>query len=253
MANRKMILISNDDGYSAKGIKSLTEYICDLADIIVCAPSGPRSGFSRSFSISNYFQIEKLKEEDGLQIWSCTGTPVDCVKIAISEILDRKPDLVIGGINHGNNSSINAHYSGTVGVVLEGCVKGIPSVAFSLCNDDFDADFSAMREGIRNIVQNVLDEGLPKGVFLNVNYPDVKELKGVKICRMGLSHWPNEIHKRTKTDGGIEYRVSYEYHNDEPDATDTDAWALDNGYVAITPTTIDVTHYQFDNLKNITI
>ena len=253
MANRKMILISNDDGYSAKGIKSLTEYICDLADIIVCAPSGPCSGFSRSFSISNYFQIEKLKEEDGLQIWSCTGTPVDCVKIAISEICDRKPDLVIGGINHGNNSSINAHYSGTVGVVLEGCVKGIPSVAFSLCNDDFDADFSAMREGIRNIVQNVQDEGLPKGVFLNVNYPDVKELKGVKIFRMGLSHWPNEIHKRTKTDGGIEYRVSYEYHNDEPDATDTDAWALDNGYVAITPTTIDVTHYQFDNLKNITI
>lgn len=188
-----------------------------------------------------------------MQIWSCTGTPVDCVKIAISEICNRKPGLVIGGINHGNNSSINAHYSGTVGVVLEGCVKDIPSVAFSLCNDDLDADFSAMHTGIRNIVQKVLEEGLPKGVFLNVNYPDVKELNGVKVCRMGLSHWPNEIHKRTRPDGGIEYCVSYEYHNDEPDATDTDAWALDNGYVAITPTTIDVTHCQFDNLNNITI
>ena len=230
MANRNLILISNDDGYSAKGINSLTEYIRDLADIIVCAPSGPRSGFSRSFSISDYFQIEKLKEENGLQIWSCTGTPVDCVKIAISEICDRKPDLVIGGINHGNNSSINAHYSGTVGVVLEGCVKGVPSVAFSLCNDDLDADFSAMRDGIRNIVQKVLDEGLPKGVFLNVNYPDVKELKGVKVCRMGLSHWPNEIHKRTRLDGGLEYCVSYEYHNDAPDAPDTYASALDKGY-----------------------
>ena len=253
MADRKLILISNDDGVSAKGINSLVEYIKDLADIIVCAPSGPRSGFSRSFSISKYFQISKLSEEEGLQVWSCTGTPVDCVKIAISEICIRKPDLVIGGINHGNNSSINAHYSGTVGTVLEGCVKGIPSVAFSLCNDDLDADFSAMKNGIRNIVQKVLDEGLPKGVFLNVNYPDGKELKGVKFCRMGLSHWPNEIHKRIRKDGCIEYCVSYEYHNDEPDATDTDAWALDHGYVAITPTTIDVTHYQFDNLKNINI
>ena len=255
MNKRKLILISNDDGYSAKGINALVEYLRDLADIIVCAPSGPRSGFSRSFSISNYFTIEKLKEADGLQVWSCTGSPVDCIKIALSEICERKPDLAIGGINHGNNSSINAHYSGTIGVALEGCVKGIPSIAFSLCNDDLDADFSAMKEGIRSITQHVLENGLPKGVLLNVNYPDTNELKGIRVCRMGLSHWPHEIHKRVRHDGVTEYCVSYEYHNDEPEATDTDAWALDNGYVAITPTTIDVTDYEFENnlLNNIKI
>lgn len=255
MNKRKLILISNDDGYSAKGINALVEYLRDLADIIVCAPSGPRSGFSRSFSISNYFTIEKLKEADGLQVWSCTGSPVDCIKIALSEICERKPDLVIGGINHGNNSSINAHYSGTIGVALEGCVKGIPSIAFSLCNDDLDADFSGMKEGIRSITQHVLENGLPKGVLLNVNYPDTNELKGIRACRMGLSHWPHEIHKRVRHDGVTEYCVSYEYHNDEPEATDTDAWALDNGYVAITPTTIDVTDYEFENnlLNNIKI
>lgn len=162
---------------------------------------------------------------------------------------------MIGGINHGNNSSINAHYSGTIGVALEGCVKGIPSIAFSLCNDDLDADFSTMKEGIRSITQYVLENGLPQGVLLNVNYPDTNDLKGMRVCRMGLSHWPHEIHKRVRNNGKTEYCVSYEYHNDEPEATDTDAWALDNGYVAITPTTIDVTDYDFVNnlLNNIKI
>lgn len=253
MANRKLILISNDDGYAAKGLNSLIDYIRDLADVIVCAPTGPRSGYSRSFSITNHFEIEKLKDECGLQVWSCTGTPVDCIKIAVSEICDRIPDLVIGGINHGNNSSINAHYSGTVGIVLEGCIKGIPSVAFSLCNDDLDADFSVMRTGIRNIVQKVLTEGLPKGTFLNINFPNITEYKGIKVCRMGLSHWPNEIHKHINNQGKYEYCVSYEYQNDEPEATDTDAWALDNGYVSVTPITIDVTDHNFEKLINITI
>ena len=173
---RPLILISNDDGYQAKGINSLVDMLRTLADIVVCAPDGPRSGFSCAFSAEIPLKLTLRRQEPGVEVWSCNGTPVDCVKMALDNIVSRRPDMVVGGINHGDNSSVNSHYSGTMGVVLEGCMKYIPSVAFSLCDHSEDADFEPMRPLVRSITQRVLKEGLPKGACLNVNFPDPSNL-----------------------------------------------------------------------------
>lgn len=254
MEQRPLILISNDDGYQAKGIQVLVDMLRDMADILVCAPDSARSGFSRAFSATTPLRLVKQKEESGVQIWSSNGTPTDCVKLALSELLDgRKPDLVVGGINHGDNASVNAHYSGTMGVVMEGCMKHIPSVAFSLCDHAEDADFEPLRPFVRRITEYVLRNGLKDGVCLNVNFPKQGEAdgfrtvkgsyRGVRICRMANGSWNNEITTCHHPRGYDYYWMVGHYRDDEPAAQDTDSWALDHGYVAITPTTVDVTAY----------
>lgn len=242
---KPLILISNDDGYQAKGIRELITMIADMGDIIVCAPDGGRSGKSRAFTMDTLL-LNHISTEDNVQIWGCSGTPVDCVKMAYSQICDRKPALLLSGINHGDNASTNAHYSGTVGVVTEGAMKGIPSIAFSLCDYSADADFSPMRDLVRFLVQKVLNEGLPPYVCLNVNYPLTPQVKGVKVCRMAHGHWRNEVEKcQHPTRGYNYYWMCGYYQNDEPEATDTDAWALANGYASITPITIDLTDFEY--------
>ena len=246
MDKRKpLILISNDDGYAAKGINSLVAMVRDLADVLVCAPDSARSGYSCAFSATLPLTLHQQHQEEGVEIWSCNGTPVDCVKLAMAELCpDRRPALVLGGINHGDNASVNSHYYGTMGVTLEGCMKYIPSVAFSLCDHSADADFEPLRPYVRNIVQKVLAEGLPKGVCLNVNFPKLREFKGVKVCRMAQGTWGHEVEKRQHPAGYDYYWMTGSYTNDEPDSIDTDNWALTHGYIAITPTTIDVTAYE---------
>ena len=241
---RPLLLISNDDGYQAKGINSLVEMLSDIGDIIVCAPEDARSGFSCAFSATTPLWLRLHKERPGVEIWSCNGTPVDCVKMALSEIVPRKPDMVIGGINHGDNASVNTHYSGTMGVTLEGCMKYIPSVAFSLCDHRYDADFEPLRPLVRRITERVLKDGLPTGVCLNVNFPLVPEYKGVKVCRMARGTWGSEVTKCRHPRGYDYWWMVGSYQNDEPEAEDTDNWALNHGYVAITPTRIDVTAYE---------
>ena len=248
---RPLLLISNDDGYQAKGIRQLVEMVSDYGDIIVCAPEDARSGFSCAFSATTPLRLIRretltshLLPLTSVQVWSCNGTPVDCVKMALAEICPRRPDMVIGGINHGDNASVNAHYSGTMGVTLEGCMKYIPSVAFSLCDHRDDADFEPLRPLIREITAKVLAEGLPKGVCLNVNFPLLGEgmdFRGVKVCRMAYGTWGNEVTKCHHPRGYDYWWMVGHYTNDEPDAEDTDRWALDHGYVAITPTQIDLT------------
>ena len=157
---RPLLLISNDDGYQAKGLQDLVEMISDYGDIIVCAPDDARSGYSCAFSATIPLRLHQRECRDGVEVWSCNGTPIDCVKIALAELCPRRPDMIIGGINHGDNASVNAHYSGTMGVTLEGCMKYIPSVAFSLCDFRADADFEPLRPLIRKITQRVLQEGL---------------------------------------------------------------------------------------------
>ena len=246
---RPLILVSNDDGYHAKGINCLVDMLRDMADIVVCAPESARSGFATAFSATVPLRLKLRRKEEGFEMWSCNGTPVDCVKIALEEFFaDRRPDMVIGGINHGDNGSVNVHYSGTMGVTLEGCMKYIPSVGFSLCDHRDDADFTPLRPYVRQIVRKVLDDGLPKGVCLNVNFPKVSEFKGVKMCRMAMGTWYNECVKMRHPHGYDYYWMTGDYRNDEPEATDTDNWALTHGYVAITPTRIDVTDYE--TLKN---
>ncbi|MBQ9356349.1 MAG: 5'/3'-nucleotidase SurE [Prevotella sp.] len=244
--HRPLILISNDDGYQAKGINRLIEFVRPLGDVIVCAPEGPRSGFACAFSATTPLTLTLRREEQGVQVWSSNGTPVDCVKLALSQILTRRPDIVIGGINHGDNGSVNTHYSGTVGVVMEGCMKYIPSVAFSLCDHRDDADFEPLHTYIERITREVLASGLPQGVCLNINFPLTADgsFKGVRVCRMAHGTWGNEITKCHHPRGYDYFWMVGHYQNDEPEADDTDNWALSHGFVAITPTRMDVTAYE---------
>lgn len=246
MENKKpLILISNDDGYHAKGLLSLVEMVSEMGDVVVCAPDAARSGYACAISAENHLKLKLRRKYSGVEVWSCSGTPVDCVKIALSEICaGRRPDIVLSGINHGDNASVNTHYSGTMGVAREGCMKYIPSVAFSLCDYRGDADFSPLQSIVKQITKRVLSEGLPKGVCLNVNFPLAERFKGVKVCRMAMGTWDNEIVKYRHPRGYDYYWMVGEYTNDEPLADDTDNYALTHGYVAITPTKIDITDYE---------
>ncbi len=247
MENKKpLILISNDDGYHSKGLRCLIEMLSDMAYLLVCAPESARSGFSCAFSATTPLRLKLRRKGENYEMWSCSGTPVDCVKIALSELCGgRRPDMIIGGINHGDNASVNTHYSGTMGVTMEGCMKFIPSVAFSLCDHRDDADFAPMTELVKDITRKVLANGLPRGVCLNVNYPVVPDgVKGVRICRMAMGSWNKEIVKCRHPRDYDYYWMVGEYTNEEPHATDTDNWALTHGYAAITPTRMDVTAYE---------
>jgi len=241
---RPLILISNDDGYQAKGINCLVEMLQDMADILVVAPDGPRSGQSRAFTALDYLTLRKIKDTQGVKIYACNGTPVDCTKLAINKFCqDRLPDVIIGGINHGDNASVNAHYSGTMGVVIEGCMKGVPSIGFSLCDHREDADFSPMADIVRRITKDVLDNGLPTGVCINVNVPATDSFRGIKVCRMANATWEKEVVTMRNPRGFDMHWLVGNFKELEPDATDTDRWALQHGYVAVTPTTIDLTAY----------
>ena len=241
-----LILISNDDGYTAPGINKLVDMLRPLGyRLVVCAPDGARSGFSCAFSAELPLRLYHKSGDGQEDVWACNGTPVDCVKIAVDRILGgRMPDMVIGGINHGDNSTVNNHYSGTMGIAKEGCMKYIPSVAFSSCFYNHDANLEPLAPYVRKIVENVIRNGLPKGICLNVNFPAREEFKGVKVCRMTFGQWVNEIVAEKHPRGYDYFWMVGHYRNDEPAAEDTDQWALDNGYVAITPTRIDVTAYE---------
>lgn len=249
---KPLILISNDDGFQAKGINQLIEYIRPLGDIIACAPEEPRSGQACAFSPTIPLTLTPRHQEEGVEIWSCNGTPVDCVKMALANLCPRKPDLVIGGINHGDNASVNTHYSGTMGVTMEGCMKYISSIAFSLCDSNWDADFTPLKPYIIQITERVLHHGLPLGVCLNVNFPktdgdaslESNGYHGVRVCRMSRGSWMNEVTRCHHPRGYDYWWMIGHYRNDEPEADDTDRWALDHGFVAITPTRVDVTAYE---------
>lgn len=243
---RPLILISNDDGYHSPGIHALVDMVSDLADVLVCAPEAARSGFSCAFSAVDDLRLKRRNDIGTAQVWSCSGTPVDCVKLALDQLCpNRRPALILGGINHGDNSSVNNHYSGTMGIAMEGCMKYIPSVAFSSCYYNEDANLEPVRPYVVRLVKKVLAEGLPKGVCLNVNFPAEESFRGLKVCRMTYGRWVDEIVTARHPRGYDYYWVVGRYQNDEPENADTDQWALNHGYVAVTPTTMDVTAYEF--------
>ena len=242
MNERPLILVSNDDGYKAKGINCLVDVLKELGDVVVVAPHTGRSGKGCAITSETPIKVELVSREDGVEVYSCTGTPCDCVKVAFHSVLGRTPDIVVGGINHGDNSAVNAHYSGTMGVVLEGCMKGVPSVAFSLCSHDADADFTPTYDVIRRVVSNVLERGLPVGSCLNVNFPDTPEYAGVKICRQAVGRWVNEWESHEHPRGGQWWWLTGDFVVDEEDI-EADRVALTSNYVAITPTKIDFTDY----------
>ena len=258
---RPLILISNDDGYQAKGINFLAEIAREFGDVIIVAPDGTRSGYSLSvtfYEILNAGIIpERCKKRDEtrnlgwLKVYGCSGTPGDCVKLGLDSFCEgRVPDLILGGINHGDNSSVNAQYSGTVGIVLEGCMKEVPSVAFSLCDHDANADFEPMRPYIRQVIGMVLKDGLPKGVCLNVNAPNVPVLKGIRACTMAKGSWGKEIEERISP-RGYKYYWLVGHYTCLDDNKGSDQRTLQEGYVSVTPIQIDLTAYHFlDELAN---
>ena len=246
----RLIFISNDDGVKAEGIKQLAEMMRKYGDVFVVAPDRGRSGSGMSITSHKPVRNTLIKEEEGsegrgsLTVWACTGTPDDCAKMALEVLLPRQPDLVLGGINHGDNCAVNAHYSGTMSIALEGCIKCIPSVAFSSGKTEADADFSYMRQVVETVVEMVMDDGLREGVCLNVNVPDTDELKGWRICHMGEGDWHEEWTERDHPHGGKYYWISGYYAPFDPNDEGSDTWAFEHGYVAVTPIRLDMTAYE---------
>lgn len=249
-SDRPVILVTNDDGYQAAGINRLVESLRGLGRIIVCAPNSPRSGFSASFTCTRPVTLQRLSDDGEVAIYSCSGTPVDCVKLALHRFFcQRRPDLIVSGINHGGNDSICVMYSGTMGAVLEGCVVGVPSIGFSLLDHCPTADFSHAVAYTRQITAAVLAHPMPQGVVLNVNIPAVAEIKGVRVCRQAQGEWIKEFHHREgdEQEGVATFQVTGEYRNLEPEATDTDRYWLEHDYVSVVPTHVDYTcHKGFD-------
>ncbi len=239
---RPLILITNDDGADANGILVLTRLMCEIGDVVVVAPDGPRSAQSNALTVTHPIRFKEIEEKEGLKRYSCSGTPTDCVKLALNEILDRKPDLIVSGINHGSNAAINVIYSGTMGAVLEGCENGILSIGFSICNHSLSADFTDFEPFILQITKETLKNGLPHGTCLNVNAP-VGEIAGVKVARQCDGRWTKEFARRADPQGRAYFWLTGYFENHEPDAQDTDEWALANGFISIVPTKIDLTAY----------
>lgn len=239
--SRPYILLSNDDGVQARGLKFLAEALRPVADLLVVAPDAPRSGAGCSITTTQPLRYTDVHHEEGLDVYACSGTPTDCVKLALNVLARRRPDLVVGGINHGDNSSVNTHYSGTMGVATEGALQGIPSVAFSLCDHSPAADFTPLRDYLVSITRYALAHPMPPFTCLNVNFPRRPVFEGVRICRMARSRWENELEGREHPWSGQYFWLVGNCRELEPEATDTDRWALTHGYVAVTPTDLDVT------------
>ena len=242
--NKPLILITNDDGYFAQGIKSLTETAKEFGDVVVFAPDSPRSGMSGALTVLHPLRVRIHSEEEGVTTYICSGTPVDCVKLAINEFLDRKPDLLLSGINHGSNAGISVLYSGTMGAAIEGCVFGIPSVGFSLCDHSVDADFSESQKVIRKVVKKLLERGLPERVCLNVNIPK-GSVKGIRAATQTQGKWVSEYHRSKDGGGNDVFWLTGNFENWEADNEKTDEWLLANGYAAVVPVKIDATAYDF--------
>ena len=243
---KPLILVSNDDGVQAGGLKTLIELVMPFGDIWVVAPEKGESGKSHAITISMPLYATKIKEQENLHIFSCSGTPVDSVKLALNKLLPRKPDFLVSGINHGSNASISVIYSGTMGAAIEACLNGVPSVGFSLLNPSPKADFSECRKVISEILGNLFETGLPQGICLNVNIPDIpdKDVKGIRVCRQTKGVWREEYEMRTDPRGKTYYWLTGDFHNFEPNAKDSDEWALSNNYVAIVPIETDFTSYE---------
>ena len=252
LGKRPLILVTNDDGIQAKGIRHLVSCMAPLGRVVVVAPDRGQSGMGHAVTINDVLRMEEINIPlEAEQTWQTSGTPVDCVKLAIYEILGQKPDLLVSGINHGSNASINVIYSGTMSAAVEGAVEGIPSIGFSLLDNGPDADFSGTTSFVTRIAQQVLDKGLPAGTCINVNFPNLKEaeIQGLKICRQSAGHWDDAFDKRTSPGGSTYYWMTGKFNNPDQ-GEDTDEWALRNGFVSIVPTQFDLTaHHAISTLN----
>jgi len=252
---KPLILVTNDDGITAPGLRALIEFVGEMGEVVVVAPDSPQSGKGHAITLDNALFSAKMAvaKKDGEHLeYSCSGTPADCVKLGLQELLNRKPDLCVSGINHGSNASINVIYSGTMSAAIEAGIEGIPAIGFSLCDYTWNADFEPAREAIQKIVKGALENGIPRGVVLNVNIPKLpkEELAGIKICRQARANWKERFDKRTNPMGKEYYWLTGEFELlDKGD--DTDEHALANGYISVVPTQFDLTaHHAIQNLND---
>lgn len=239
------ILVTNDDGIAAPGIKALIEAVKPLGKVVVVAPDKPQSGMGHAITIGQPLRMYKVNYFDDVEAWQCSGTPVDCVKLAVDKILHKKPDICVSGINHGANHSINVIYSGTMSAALEASIESIPSVGFSLLDYSIDADFTAAKTYAQKIVTHLLKKPLKdKHTCLNVNIPAVPEnlIKGIKICRQAYAKYEEDFVERNDPHGRHYYWLTGEFVNFDK-GKDTDVWALKNNYVSVVPVQFDLTHY----------
>ena len=239
-----VILITNDDGVTAPGLLNLIESVRDLGKIVVVAPDKPQSGMGHAITIGNPLRLHPVQLSEGIEAWQCSGTPVDCVKLAVDKILHRKPDLCLSGINHGSNHSINVIYSGTMSAAVEAAIESIPSVGFSLLDYSLEANFDGARKYARIIVENLLKNSLDKHLILNVNVPAVPKdlIKGMKICRQAYAKYEEDFIERNDPTGKKYYWLTGKFVNFDK-GKDTDVWALENNYVSVVPVQFDLTNY----------
>lgn len=256
VTKRPLILVTNDDGVTAPGIRHLVRLMSEIGEVVVVAPDSPQSGMGHAITTENPLYCDPVQMPEGVEykVYACSGTPVDCVKLACQSILPRTPDLCVSGINHGSNSAINVIYSGTMSAAVEAGTNGIPAIGFSLLDFSMEADFKPTSTFIKRITKSVLEKGLPKGVVLNVNIPKLpeSEIKGIKICRQSRAHWEETFIRRESPRGRDYFWPTGKFVNEENgNASDTDEYALANGYVSVVPVQFDLTAHQYiEELKS---
>jgi 5'-nucleotidase len=242
---KPVILITNDDGITSPGIRALVEAVKDLGKVVVVAPDKPQSGMGHAITIGSPLRLTPSNVFGDIEAYSTSGTPVDCVKLAVDKILHRKPDICLSGVNHGANHSINVIYSGTMSAALEAAIESIPSIGFSLLDYSIEADFTGSIEYARLIVDQILHKNLDKHLCLNVNIPAMPAslIKGFKVCRQAYAKYEEDFDERSDPHGRKYYWLTGEFVNFDK-GKDTDVWALKNGYVSIVPVQFDLTNYQ---------
>src|SRR3984885_2498219 len=245
------ILVVNDDGITAPGIKALMDVMKDLGRVVVVAPDSPQSGMGHAITIGKPLRLDPVDIYEGIEMYRCSGTPVDCVKLAVNKIFKgKKPDLCVSGINHGLNNSINILYSGTMSAAVEGAIESIPSIGFSLDDYNLQADFGHCLKYVKEIALQVLQNGLPAATLLNVNFPNTKDIKGIKICRQANAKWAEEFDERIDPHHQPYYWLTGVFQMNDM-GEDTDVWALDHNFVSIVPVQFDMTaHYAIPLLNN---
>jgi len=241
---QKLILVTNDDSVNAKGIHSLVKIASRLGRVVVVAPDKPQSGMGHAITINDPIRMNRVEMFGEVEAYSTTGTPVDCVKLAIYEILGQKPDLVLSGVNHGENSSTNVLYSGTMSAAIEGAMEGLPSIGFSLANYAHDADFLQYESFISRIIAHVLREGMPEHTCFNVNIPNIasEAIKGIKFCMQAHAFWADHFDRRLDQFGRPYFWLTGEFGEVNP-KKDSDLHAMSEGFISIVPTQFDLTNY----------
>ncbi len=250
--SKPLILVSNDDGITSKGIRVLVETMKRLGDVIVAAPDGPQSGMGHAITIGNTLRLEETDIFKDVPAYECSGTPADCVKIAKHFVLkERRPDLVVSGINHGANTSISVLYSGTMSAAIEAALEGMPAVGFSLCDYSSDADFAHTIEYVEKIAVSVLEKGLSKGVALNVNIPPKRNeaIRGIKICRQANAKWQEDFDMRHDPYGRRYFWMAGNFINHDK-GEDNDEWAIANNYISVVPCQYDLTAHHAISILN---